>query len=354
MPPDTNSSSPEIASSPECLDVDLSEENLSEGEASTSFSTTRTVLGDSGICEDDISSCISDGSDSNAETGTSKVSEKLLTKANIHSVLQPFDTNLHSQIYHSGNSSRSSTDFMIDDCENESRNENNTGENITVQKTSRKRKRECETGDENIKQETVSVNPRGKKIPVASTCILSGWYTDHIHYPYPSDLEVEELAEETGLSKEQVKKWMANKRVRNFNTLSITGNQHPIKFKFKGQRYTDNGPDGKPTNYKQLHPHARRILSEWYEDNLDNPYPSDEEKCELVKRTGITEQQVKSWFANKRSRANNTRRQVPNYFIKKFPQYTQHVQMVSLTRELARKSKRGDGVDSIIQCVNQN
>lgn len=356
--PDTPNSIPEVASSPECLEVDLSKENLSEGETDTSFYMTRTVLGDSGICEDDASSCVSDESECNAETDKSKIGEKLPSKPKVHSVLQPFDTNIHKPIFNSGNSFRRSTDFLMEDYGNEDPSQNDINENVTVQRSSQslKRKWECETSDENFKtkQQDISVNPRGKKMSAESTCILSAWYTEHIRYPYPSDLEVEQLAEETGLSHQQVKKWMANKRVRNFNTLSITGNQHPIKFKFKGQRYTDNGPDGKPNNYKQLHPQARRILSEWYDANLDNPYPSDDEKCVLAKRTGITEQQVKSWFANKRSRANNTKRQVPNYFIKKFPEYTRHVQMVSLTRELARKSKRGDGVDSALQCVNRN
>ena len=165
------------------------------------------------------------------------------------------------------------------------------------------------------------------------------WYSEHIRYPYPSDLEVQQLSDATGLTAQQVKKWMANKRVRNYNTLSISGNQHPIKFKFKGNRICDAGNNTCKPNYQQLNPSSRKVLSDWYQENIHNPYPNDEEKKILAEKADISETQVKSWFANKRSRAQNTKRQVPNYFIKKFPEYATHVQMVSIGRELARKTK---------------
>ncbi|KAK3585109.1 hypothetical protein CHS0354_004298 [Potamilus streckersoni] len=65
--------------------------------------------------------------------------------------------------------------------------------------------------------------------------ILLMWYERHLQYPYPTDEEVKELSELTGVTGKQVKKWMANKRMRCFNTLSITGNKHPIKFKYDGR-----------------------------------------------------------------------------------------------------------------------
>ncbi|XP_062573442.1 uncharacterized protein LOC134235321 [Saccostrea cucullata] len=362
--PDTPDSIPEVVSSPECLEVDLSREIVTDEETDLSFFRTKTMLGDSGICEDDASSCVSDGSDHHSDAGKcsedSKLSAIIQSKKNC--VLQPFDINTHTHIFNGGNIFKRSTDFVKEDYRSEETNQSIASDNsitmetVTVGRHSLKRKLCPEPNDENIesKQPRMSEKPQGKKITADSTRILSAWYDEHIRYPYPSDLEVEQLAKQTGLTQQQIKKWMANKRVRNYNTLSITGNQHPIKFKFKGQRYSDNGTDGKPNNYKQLHPEARRILSEWYEANRENPYPSDEVKSELAKRTGISEQQVKSWFANKRSRANNTRKQVPNYFIKKFPEFTSHVQMVSLTRELARKSKRSDCMDSVLQCAYRN
>ena len=57
--------------------------------------------------------------------------------------------------------------------------------------------------------------------------ILDNWYSAHAKYPYPSSMETEDLAREGEISVAQVKKWLANKRVRSFNTLSFSGSIHP-------------------------------------------------------------------------------------------------------------------------------
>ena len=60
---------------------------------------------------------------------------------------------------------------------------------------------------------------------------MKDWYTRHFDHPYPSDAEVEWLAQEGGVTPTQVKKWMANKRVRSYNTLSFNGAIHPRRLK---------------------------------------------------------------------------------------------------------------------------
>ncbi|XP_060069130.1 uncharacterized protein LOC132549232 [Ylistrum balloti] len=180
---------------------------------------------------------------------------------------------------------------------------------------------------------------RNRCLTPEATVILTKWYEEHISYPYPSDFEVQQLCVSCGLTKTQVKKWMANKRVRTYNTLSITGNQHPIKRKFKREGGKPANAFVKP-NYQQLSTEARQILNQWYENHSENPYPSEDEKVILSQTANITLAQVRSWFANKRSRAHNTRRQVPNYFINKFPEYSPIVHMVSMHREEARRGGR--------------
>ena len=59
--------------------------------------------------------------------------------------------------------------------------------------------------------------------------ILSDWYSEHLDHPYPDEEDVEELAKKASISECQVKKWMANKRVRSSNTLSFNGSIHPKK-----------------------------------------------------------------------------------------------------------------------------
>ncbi|GME84611.1 unnamed protein product [Ambrosiozyma monospora] len=44
------------------------------------------------------------------------------------------------------------------------------------------------------------------------------------------------------------------------------------------------------------------ILLNWLNDNLDHPYPNSKEKLELIRRTGLTNQQLSNWFINARRR----------------------------------------------------
>jgi hypothetical protein len=198
-----------------------------------------------------------------------------------------------------------------------------------------------------------------------TTVILNEWYNNNVHYPYPSDETVEQLSQAADITPLQVKKWMANKRVRCFNTLSINGKAHPIKFRLpaanKSQSLYNNVQqsqlDGsstssdnteniqpKRTNYQKLDVKIRAILNEWYDQHSENPYPSEEEKADLAEKCDMSVLQVRSWFANKRSRANNTRRQVPNYFINQYPEYSPLVQMVIQRREDNRVRRRKKSV----------
>lgn len=58
---------------------------------------------------------------------------------------------------------------------------------------------------------------------------------------------------------------------------------------------------------RQLSPKAVQIMTQWYEQHLHNPYPSDDEKVKMAEEGGISLSQVKAWFANKRNRTANTK-----------------------------------------------
>lgn len=220
----------------------------------------------------------------------------------------------------------------------------NTGNNIVSSASGNMK-------EEELQFENTPVFRTHRMLNAEATNILSRWYHEHVQYPYPNDQEVDELSRVTGITGRQVKKWMANKRVRCFNTLSITGNQHPIKHKYQGKgrkRKTptnekencDSTTNEMKANYTMLSDSAKDILNHWYEEHVINPYPSEDEKQLLAQHCGISVTQVKSWFANKRNRTNNTKRQVPNYFIEKFPEYSHIVQMVGQKREEERLLKR--------------
>ena len=62
---------------------------------------------------------------------------------------------------------------------------------------------------------------------------------------------------------------------------------------------------GKPRPH--LNKEAVKIFEEWYQQNLDHPYPTSAVYDLLALKGGVSVEQVKKWFANKRNRAHNTR-----------------------------------------------
>ena len=59
---------------------------------------------------------------------------------------------------------------------------------------------------------------------------------------------------------------------------------------------------------KKLPQRATKLLNEWFEQHLDHPYPTEEEKKLFSSRCDITVEQVSRWFANKRTRSKAMRR----------------------------------------------
>ncbi|XP_076464429.1 uncharacterized protein LOC143296415 [Babylonia areolata] len=70
------------------------------------------------------------------------------------------------------------------------------------------------------------------------------------------------------------------------------------------------GGERKGRHNEPLNQKAVDMMYEWYRQHEDNPYPTKEEKEMMALEGGITTMQVKSWFANKRNRSNNTRPKV--------------------------------------------
>jgi hypothetical protein len=44
------------------------------------------------------------------------------------------------------------------------------------------------------------------------------------------------------------------------------------------------------------------ILNSWLNSNQNHPYPTAEEKKELIESTGLTKTQIENWFGNARKR----------------------------------------------------
>ncbi len=66
--------------------------------------------------------------------------------------------------------------------------------------------------------------------------LMESWYCTHQEHPYPSATTTEALSRSGSISTEQVRKWFANKRLRNRNTRSLTEiakKKHQAKFAIK-------------------------------------------------------------------------------------------------------------------------
>lgn len=51
--------------------------------------------------------------------------------------------------------------------------------------------------------------------------------------------------------------------------------------------------------------HAVTLMETWYQENLENPYPSRETTLHMASDGGISVEQIRKWFANKRNRSRN-------------------------------------------------
>lgn len=47
---------------------------------------------------------------------------------------------------------------------------------------------------------------------------------------------------------------------------------------------------------------SRELLKEWLDDNKHNPYPTEEQKLDLEKKTGLSRLQLDNWMVNGRKR----------------------------------------------------
>ncbi|TKX24736.1 homeobox KN domain-containing protein 2 [Elsinoe australis] len=65
---------------------------------------------------------------------------------------------------------------------------------------------------------------------------------------------------------------------------------------------TTNSDDGKKSAVRFSRA-ALKILRDWFEANQDHPYPTDEEKIDLINKTGLNPNQVTTWLANTRRRS---------------------------------------------------
>ena len=144
--------------------------------------------------------------------------------------------------------------------------------------------------------------------------LMELWYKDNQQHPYPSIPDLNKLAYDGHITVAQVRKWMANKRMRSSNTTSRMPREAFVHRQRRVREVSccrtvvssscsDTADESRVDHYpRHFTPRVTAILNSWFEKNRSSPYPSDEEKEQLAGDTRLTVKQIRYWFANKRTR----------------------------------------------------
>ena len=145
--------------------------------------------------------------------------------------------------------------------------------------------------------------------------LMELWYQDNQQDLYPSILDLNKLARDGHITVAQVRKWMANKRMRSSNTTSRKPGENFVRRQRRVREVScsravvsfsscsDTADKSHVDHYpRHFTPRVTAILNSWFETNKSSPYPSEEEKEKLARDTRLTVKQIRYWFANKRTR----------------------------------------------------
>lgn len=113
---------------------------------------------------------------------------------------------------------------------------------------------------ENSKQGRSSTS-RQHALPKRATEILTRWFNNHIHHPYPTEADKEELSRKTNLKVHQISNWFVNMRARKWKKAIETTER--TNTTSKGTLCRGNLPKA-----------AVRKLKVWLFENFENPYPN--------------------------------------------------------------------------------
>lgn len=76
-------------------------------------------------------------------------------------------------------------------------------------------------------------------------------------------------------------------------------------------RSLDDAPGSSKRNGIRFPRHAVKILRDWLDAHSENPYPSEDQKAELEKKTELKPAQIANWLANARRRRKVTEKSRP-------------------------------------------
>lgn len=122
-------------------------------------------------------------------------------------------------------------------------------------------------------------------------CILNMYlFSIHVSTLYlPTDDDIAKIMQDTGINEKQVKCWFSNNRKRYWKVEMEKLGKHDI---------VENVMSG------TLPPQTVAYLKAWVLSpaHFENPFPTEEEKTDIIAATGIEKKQLSCWFSNNRKR----------------------------------------------------
>eukprot|EP00730_Choanoeca_flexa_P006075 TRINITY_DN12078_c0_g3_i7.p1 TRINITY_DN12078_c0_g3~~TRINITY_DN12078_c0_g3_i7.p1 ORF type:complete len:577 (+),score=92.41 TRINITY_DN12078_c0_g3_i7:159-1889(+) len=175
------------------------------------------------------------------------------------------------------------------------------------------------------------------RLPREAVAILQDWFDANTHHPYLTSDNKAELVAQTGLSGEQVKRWLRDARTkqRRIKGLPVLKQERlPATAVAVLQEWFDANRDHSyPTSDMKMEITAQSGLTNrmararakqravkkvtrypaevvahlkaWYDNHRDNPKLTKGDKEELIELTGLTKRQISTWVYNKQRRSRN-------------------------------------------------
>ncbi|KAL7539541.1 hypothetical protein ACHAXR_009376 [Thalassiosira sp. AJA248-18] len=132
---------------------------------------------------------------------------------------------------------------------------------------------------------------KGNALSTQTIEYLRAWMMspEHVDHPYPNEHEKAKIMEDTGISSKQLTCWFSNNRKRFWKPKMEEMGRHDIVEAAMGNT---------------LSPQTIEYLKAWMvsPEHIQNPYPDEEEKAQLMAATGIEKKQLTCWFSNNRKR----------------------------------------------------
>jgi hypothetical protein len=149
--------------------------------------------------------------------------------------------------------------------------------------------------------------PRRTRLSRVAENGLTYWFREHVAKPYPTQHQKAQLMSALNVTSQQLTNWFSNTRKRYW----FKHPHDPSKNLLLGERLP--GSQSQPRRAKSERPpepkprlpfseDAKRLLSAWARNHLEDPYPTDAEKWALAAEAKVTWDQVGHWFINYRGR----------------------------------------------------